>query len=169
MNMNKKRELLHVSLDDPKYGGGQFIGKLFTEGLGRMPDPVNYRKYQELILEELCTKETLLKIAKRVFMSSEYDELKLCPKRQAITLYRSILNRDPSYEEILEIAGQIGSFGAARALAYVKGREFVTDEDLAVLAAPVLAHRVRLRDPKAHSDKFIREICLARIDGIKTG
>ena len=58
--------------------------------------------------------------------------------------------------------------GASRALAYVKGRAFVTDEDLAILAAPVLAHRVRLRDPKARSDKFIREICLARIDGIKT-
>jgi MoxR-like ATPase len=57
---------------------------------------------------------------------------------------------------------------AARALAMVRGRNYVIDEDLAVLAAPVLAHRVRLRDPKARADKFIREICLARIDGIKT-
>jgi MoxR-like ATPase len=57
---------------------------------------------------------------------------------------------------------------ASRALAFVRGRNHVIDGDLAVLAAPVLAHRVRLRDPKAQADKFIREICLARIDGIKT-
>ncbi|MCL2067719.1 MAG: AAA family ATPase [Treponema sp.] len=57
---------------------------------------------------------------------------------------------------------------AAKARAHVKEREFVTDEDLAILCVPVLAHRVRLRDPKNQGDKFIREICLARIDGIKT-
>ena len=58
---------------------------------------------------------------------------------------------------------------AARALAFVKGRDHVIDEDLAILAPAVLAHRVKLRDPRAQGDKFIREICLARIDGIKTG
>ena len=57
---------------------------------------------------------------------------------------------------------------AAKALAQVRGRNYVIDEDLAILAVPVLAHRVRLRDPKAHEDTFIREICLARISGIKT-
>ncbi|MCL2763050.1 MAG: AAA family ATPase [Treponema sp.] len=57
---------------------------------------------------------------------------------------------------------------AARALAVVRGRNYVIDEDLAMLAVPVLAHRVRLRDPKAQAEKFIREICLARICTIKT-
>jgi MoxR-like ATPase len=58
---------------------------------------------------------------------------------------------------------------AARALAFVRGRDHVIDEDLAILAPAVLAHRVKLRDPRAQGDKFIREICLDRIDGIKTG
>ncbi|MDR2476619.1 MAG: AAA family ATPase [Treponema sp.] len=57
---------------------------------------------------------------------------------------------------------------AAKALALVRGRNYVIDEDISTLAAPVLAHRLRLRDPRAQGDKFIREICLARIDGIKT-
>jgi MoxR-like ATPase len=57
---------------------------------------------------------------------------------------------------------------AARALAKVRGRDYVIDEDLAVLAVPVLAHRVKLRDPRAQADKIIREVCLARISGIKT-
>jgi MoxR-like ATPase len=58
---------------------------------------------------------------------------------------------------------------AARALAFVKGRDHVIDEDLAILAPAVLAHRVKLRDPRAQGDKFIRDICLDRIHGIKTG
>ncbi|MDR0642229.1 MAG: AAA family ATPase [Treponema sp.] len=57
---------------------------------------------------------------------------------------------------------------AARALALVRGRAYVTDEDLSVLAAPVLAHRLRLRDPRGQAAKLIREICLARLEGIKT-
>jgi MoxR-like ATPase len=57
--------------------------------------------------------------------------------------------------------------GAAKALAFVKCRDFVTDEDLAVLAGPVLAHRVKLRDPRTQSEKLIREICLARLERLE--
>jgi MoxR-like ATPase len=57
---------------------------------------------------------------------------------------------------------------AVKARAFVKGRDHVIDEDLALLAAPVLAHRVRLRDPRSSGEKIIREICLARIDGLVT-
>jgi MoxR-like ATPase len=56
---------------------------------------------------------------------------------------------------------------AARALALVRGRAYVTDEDLTVLAVPVLAHRIKLRDPRTQGAKLIREICLARVEGIK--
>jgi MoxR-like ATPase len=57
---------------------------------------------------------------------------------------------------------------AVKALAVVRGRAFVTDEDIVALAVPVLAHRVKLRDPRSQGEQRIREICLARIDGIKT-
>jgi len=57
---------------------------------------------------------------------------------------------------------------AAKALALVRGREYVIDEDLLVLAVPVLAHRVKLRDPRAQAENIIREICLARLNTIKT-
>ena len=57
---------------------------------------------------------------------------------------------------------------AARALALTRGRDFVIDEDIMVLATPVLAHRLKLRDPRSQGDKLIREICLARIDRAKT-
>jgi len=56
---------------------------------------------------------------------------------------------------------------AVKALALVRGRDYVIDEDLVTLVVPVLAHRVKLRDPKAQAEKFIREICLARISNLK--
>jgi MoxR-like ATPase len=57
---------------------------------------------------------------------------------------------------------------ASRALALVRGRNYVIDEDLAILAAPVLAHRLKPRDPRAQCGRIVREICLERINGIKT-
>jgi len=56
---------------------------------------------------------------------------------------------------------------AVRALALVRGREYVIDEDILVMAVPILCHRVKLRDP-AQGEKIIREICLARLNKIKT-
>jgi MoxR-like ATPase len=56
---------------------------------------------------------------------------------------------------------------AAKALALVRGREYVIDEDLLVLAVPVLAHRLRFRDPRAQRHECLREICLARLSRIK--
>jgi len=56
---------------------------------------------------------------------------------------------------------------AVKALALVRGRNYVIDEDLMVLAVPVLAHRVRFRDPKAQGSRIIREICIARLNSIK--
>ncbi|MCL2007015.1 MAG: AAA family ATPase [Treponema sp.] len=56
----------------------------------------------------------------------------------------------------------------ARSLAFVRGRDYVIDEDILLMAVPVLAHRVRFRDPRAKADKLIREICLARLNKIKT-
>jgi MoxR-like ATPase len=57
---------------------------------------------------------------------------------------------------------------AVKAMALVKGRNYVTDEDIIALAEPVLLHRLKLRDPRSKGDKLIREICLARIEGVKT-
>jgi MoxR-like ATPase len=57
---------------------------------------------------------------------------------------------------------------AVKALALVKGRDYVIDEDITALAVPVLVHRLKLRDPRSQGERLIREICLARINHIKT-
>jgi len=56
---------------------------------------------------------------------------------------------------------------AVKARAFVKGRDYVSDEDLAILASPVISHRVKLRDPRTQSEKIIREICLARLEKLE--
>jgi MoxR-like ATPase len=57
---------------------------------------------------------------------------------------------------------------AAKALALVRGRDYVTDEDVAALAGPALAHRLKARDPRLDGEKLVRELCFARISGLKT-
>jgi MoxR-like ATPase len=56
---------------------------------------------------------------------------------------------------------------AARALAFIRGRNFVTDDEIGALAAPVLAHRLKLRDPRAAAAPLIRELALERVNAIK--
>ncbi|GMO47529.1 MAG: MoxR family ATPase [Termitinemataceae bacterium] len=57
---------------------------------------------------------------------------------------------------------------AARSFALIQGRNFVSDGDLAALACPVLAHRVKMRDPKADAKKIINDLVLRRLAEIKT-
>jgi MoxR-like ATPase len=57
---------------------------------------------------------------------------------------------------------------ACRALALVRGRDHVIDQDLVDLAPLVLAHRLRLKDVRTDADSLVREIAmieLARIAG----
>ncbi len=53
---------------------------------------------------------------------------------------------------------------AAKALAVVRGRDFVTDEDIERMAPYVLAHRIKLRDPRLHAESLVREATHERIE-----
>jgi MoxR-like ATPase len=55
---------------------------------------------------------------------------------------------------------------ACRARAFIKGRTFVTDGDISVLAEPVLVHRLRSRDTHGECSKLVREITFSRIGKI---
>jgi MoxR-like ATPase len=63
--------------------------------------------------------------------------------------------------------GALHFLKAAKALAVVRGRDYATDEDLVALGPAVLAHRLKLRDPRIRPEALIREICLERIDAVK--
>ncbi|MDR1787222.1 MAG: AAA family ATPase [Treponema sp.] len=56
--------------------------------------------------------------------------------------------------------------GAARGLALVRGRAFVSDADIADLIIPCLLHRVRFRDPRAEGEKLLRGISASRLEKV---
>ncbi|MCL2834107.1 MAG: AAA family ATPase [Treponema sp.] len=66
--------------------------------------------------------------------------------------------------------GALHYLEAAKALALIRDRDYIIDEDLLILAVPVLSHRVRLKDVSEDTSKaqtVIREISLARLESIK--
>ena len=52
---------------------------------------------------------------------------------------------------------------ACRALALVRGRDHVTDQDLVDLAPLVLCHRLRLKDARTDPDALVRDIVMAEL------
>ncbi len=53
---------------------------------------------------------------------------------------------------------------AARALALVRGRDFVTDEDLVDTVVPVIAHRLRFKDPRISVAGLLRDAAIEAVD-----
>jgi MoxR-like ATPase len=62
--------------------------------------------------------------------------------------------------------GSLHYMKAAKAFAAASGRDYVIDEDLVETAVPVLAHRLKLRDPRIRPEALVRELCLGRIDKV---
>lgn len=106
-------EELTIGLDDPKYGGAQFVGKLFTEGLGRGPEPEEYLEYMGIIESEGCSIETLAGVTRLFFEAEAFTSLALSPAYEVMAVYRAVLNRDPTTTEILDYATRRASETAA--------------------------------------------------------
>jgi len=58
----------------------------------------------------------------------------------------------------------LGLVAAARARAVMEGRGFVVAQDIVELAVPVLAHRLRIKDPGFDLARWLREEAVARTD-----
>jgi MoxR-like ATPase len=56
---------------------------------------------------------------------------------------------------------------AARALALLRGRQYVIDQDLVELAPLVIAHRLRLKDARVAPEALVRELILAELSRIR--
>lgn len=122
-------EELSIGLDDPKYGGAQFVSKLFTEGLGRGPEPEEYLEYMGIIESAECTVETLRGVTAMLFGSEAFTSLALEPAYEVMAVYRAVLNRDPSTAEAQSYAARRATESAADIAASLVG----TDEFAALL------------------------------------
>ena len=82
------------------YGGGQFISKLFTEALSRAATGEEYAAFQSYLIENGCTAQSLQVLAEAVFSSELFESFNLTNREIAFCVYRAILARDPSDDEL---------------------------------------------------------------------
>ncbi len=116
-------ETLQLDVTDGRTGGTQFIAKLFTEGLSRAPRPEEYLECTAYIAQSDCTPESLGELAARIFSMQEFTDLGLTPVQSTFAVWRAMLNRDPSADE-LQTYGSTPAADLARLLA--QSREFST-------------------------------------------
>jgi MoxR-like ATPase len=72
----------------------------------------------------------------------------------------------PSIQLGVSPRGTLMLVHAARALALVRGRQYVIDQDLIDLAPLVLAHRLRMKDGKKRAEEICREIVVTELSRI---
>jgi MoxR-like ATPase len=63
--------------------------------------------------------------------------------------------------------GSIMLVRAARALALLRGRQYVIDQDLVELAPLVIAHRLRMKDARVEAGAVVRELVMAELSRIR--
>ncbi|MFE9745491.1 hypothetical protein ACFYOT_11345 [Saccharothrix saharensis] len=74
---------------------GQFLAKLYTEALGRLPDQPSWRTAQDHFADRGCSAELLAGYGRAVFTSPEFEALGYDRAARLLALYRGALNREP--------------------------------------------------------------------------
>ncbi|HEX3816567.1 MAG TPA: DUF4214 domain-containing protein [Mycobacteriales bacterium] len=80
---------------DPGYMPGQFVAKLYTEALGRMPDQKSWLDLTAWFAANGCRAVTLDHAARDIYDSTEFTNLDYDNAAKTLTLYRGVLNREP--------------------------------------------------------------------------
>jgi hypothetical protein len=88
---------------------GQFGAKLYTEGLGRMPDQSGWRGILNFWNANTCNQATLQSLANSVLTSSEFLSTSPSNLERAFRLYRSTLHRDPTQTEMTYAINQLNA------------------------------------------------------------
>jgi hypothetical protein len=86
--------LLHLSATQAAVPA-QYIAKMYTETLGRAPDPASWNEALSYFEPNGCNRTTLTDWGAPFFSSAEFQELEYDNAATALLLYRAILNREP--------------------------------------------------------------------------
>lgn len=87
----------------------QFIAKMYTEGLGRAPDQQGWRAGADYFAQKGCNATTLKTWGKGVYLSAEYNNLAYDNAAKLLTLYRGVLNREPTQPDFNQRLSQLNS------------------------------------------------------------
>lgn len=74
---------------------GQYIAKMYTETLGRAPDPAAWNAAVRYFETNGCNPTTLINWGAPFFSSAEFQRLEYDNSATALLLYRGIFNREP--------------------------------------------------------------------------
>ncbi len=74
---------------------GQFIAKMYTEALGRGPDPSGWQNRVDSFTSSGCSQAKLKEHGHAFYTSAEYEGLGYDNTEKLLTLYRGVLNREP--------------------------------------------------------------------------
>jgi Domain of unknown function (DUF4214) len=74
---------------------GQYIAKLYSEGLGRAPDQTGWTNMIAFFQANGCSASTLAQKGEQIYTSAEFTGLGYDNAAQLLALYRGALNREP--------------------------------------------------------------------------
>ncbi len=103
----------------------QFIAKIYSEALGRAPDPQGWTSALEYFQSNGCNQQLLTQWGSTVFASSEFSALGYDDAATALVLFRSILNREP---DSATYQAQLGALQSGSSLASVVSELFASQE-----------------------------------------
>lgn len=107
---------------------GQYIAKMYTETLGRAPDPVSWNGALAYFEPHGCNQATLTRWGAPFFSSAEFQGLHYDNAATALVLYRAILNREPDVGGYAHLLGLLDGGTPLRTVVSMlfNSREFST-------------------------------------------
>jgi hypothetical protein len=117
--------LLHLSAAQAA-APTQYIAKMYTETLGRAPDPASWNRALSYFESNGCNQTTLTAWGALFFSSAEFRGLGYDNAATALLLYRAILNREPDIGGYSHFLGLLDGGTPLKAIvsAFFDSREF---------------------------------------------
>jgi MoxR-like ATPase len=113
------------------------------------------------LITPICSRSDIL--AARAAAQSLYCDEELM---RAVVDIATATREHAAVEYGVSPRGSLMLLAAARAYALVRGRSYVIDQDIVDLAAPVLAHRIKLRDAGVDPRRLVDEVARGRIERV---
>ena len=76
----------------------QFIAKIYSEALGRAPQSKEWQRWTDHFAKSQCQRTDLEAVLAEIFSAPEYTEKNYETNEMLLTLYRTILSREPEKE-----------------------------------------------------------------------
>lgn len=121
---------LSVSAQNKQYPA-QYIAKLYTEGLGRVPDQAGYFGYVDYFKKNGCNAFTLKVIGWQILTSKEFKSQNYNNDARVVAVYRALLNREPDtnfyqpYEDVIQEIYNSEEFNRLMTLSICKNRNII--------------------------------------------